>query len=908
MKYEYNDILCHYGTPRHSGRYPWGSGKKPQRSKDFISRVNDLKSQGFSEREVAEAMGFKSTGELRANITMNKSIAEQEYFNKVYKFKEKGMSNIAIAQRMGVTEGAIRKVLKKGLNEDGVVKGSAVDNTAGILERAVESKGYIDVGKGVDRYLGVGESNMSAALNLLKAKGYEVINLQTPQLQGSNYTTTKVLAPEGTTYKELKDNMDKIELPVEYTVDSGLSVKAIHRPVNLSSDRVMIRYDEDGGTAKDGVIELRPGVQELSMGNSRYAQVRIALDDKYYLKGMAVYNDNMPEGVDIIFNSNKHKGTPLSKVFKEQKEDPDNPFGSSIDRQNDWTDSDGKVHQGALNIVREEGSWGQWKKSLASQVLSKQPVELAKQQLGLAERQSDEEFEEIKSLTNAAVKKKLLLDFADNCDKAAIDLKAAAFPGQASHVILPITSLKETEIYAPNYKDGEEVVLIRYPHGGKFEIPRLKVNNRNAEADGVIGKNASDAVGINSKVAEVLSGADFDGDTVLVIPTKTAKIQSQSPIESLKGFDPKAKYSLPYGMGPILSKQHQQKQMGEVTNLITDMSLQGNYTEEEIARAVRHSMVVIDAYKHKLDYKQSAEDNGIKELREKYQKHVDPETGEIKYGGAGTIISRAKSQAMVTKRDPNRYDIDPITGKKIHKLSSDAYYNKAIKDKDGNVIGYETREKKIKSTKMAEAKDARELIGSDHPMEKVYADYANYMKSLGNQARLEALNTQVPTRDPEAARVYKKEVDSLNFKLDRAVRNAPLERKAQLLANSEYKAKLADNPSLEEDADLAKKTKNACLRNARARTGAKGVEIEISAREWEAIQANAISKTKLESILQKADGDAVRRLAIPKTTSKLSPAKIALAQAMLSSGQTIAEVAEHFGVSSSTLASTIRNN
>ena len=34
------EMLMHYGMPRRSGRYPWGSGDNPyQRSGDFLSRV-----------------------------------------------------------------------------------------------------------------------------------------------------------------------------------------------------------------------------------------------------------------------------------------------------------------------------------------------------------------------------------------------------------------------------------------------------------------------------------------------------------------------------------------------------------------------------------------------------------------------------------------------------------------------------------------------------------------------------------------------------------------------------------------------------------------------------------------------------------------------------------------------------
>jgi hypothetical protein len=121
----------------------------------------------------------------------------------------------------------------------------------------------------------------------------------------------------------------------------------------------------------------------------------------------------------------------------------------------------------------------------------------------------------------------MLKDFADSCDAAAVELHAAALPRQSWKVILPISDMKDTEIYAPTYKNGEKVCLVRYPHGGIFEIPELTVNNKQATANKVM-HNATDAVGINAKVAERLSGADFDGDTVLVIPTKNVKIRTTS--------------------------------------------------------------------------------------------------------------------------------------------------------------------------------------------------------------------------------------------------------------------------------------------------------------------------------------------------------------------------------------------
>ena len=46
---EIEDVLMHYGMPRRSGRYPWGSGENPyQHSGDFLSRVYELRKQNFT--------------------------------------------------------------------------------------------------------------------------------------------------------------------------------------------------------------------------------------------------------------------------------------------------------------------------------------------------------------------------------------------------------------------------------------------------------------------------------------------------------------------------------------------------------------------------------------------------------------------------------------------------------------------------------------------------------------------------------------------------------------------------------------------------------------------------------------------------------------------------------------------
>lgn len=73
----------------------------------------------------------------------------------------------------------------------------------------------------------------------------------------------------------------------------------------------MIRYRDDvapdghTGVEKDGTVEIRRGVKDLDLGESHYAQVRILVDNDKYIKGMAFYSDDLPDGVDVVFNTNK---------------------------------------------------------------------------------------------------------------------------------------------------------------------------------------------------------------------------------------------------------------------------------------------------------------------------------------------------------------------------------------------------------------------------------------------------------------------------------------------------------------------------------------------------------------------------------------------------------------------------
>ena len=894
------DELIHYGMPRRSGRYPWGSGKDPyQHSGDFLSRVEQLSKSGMSEKEIAESMGLTTT-QLRIQKSMAKEERRSLEVATAKGLREKGYSLKEIANQMGYTnDSSVRSLLNEGSEQ----RMNQSKETANFLKKQVDDKGMIDVGVGVERELGISREKLNTALYMLELQGYEVYGGGVPQVNNpGKQTNIKVLCKPGTEHKEIY-NYDNVHSITNYTShDEGKTFDTFHYPASLDSKRLQVRYAEEGGIEMDGVIELRRGVKDLDLGGSHYSQVRILVDNTHYLKGMAVYADDLPPGVDVRFNTNKSKSKGKMECLKKIKDDPDNPFGSLIKAGGQSYYTDPKTGEKKLSLINkraDEGDWGEWADKLPSQFLSKQNLSLVKQQLGIARDAKQQEFDSIMSLTNPTVKKKLLQSFSDDCDSAAVHLQAASLPRQKYQVILPIRSMKDNEIYAPNYKNGEKVALVRYPHGGLFEIPILTVNNKQKDAINMMGKNALDAVGINSKVAERLSGADFDGDTVMVIPTHNGKtkISSKPPLKELEGFDPKMAYPERPGMKYM---RNTQTEMGKISNLITDMTLLGA-SDAELARAVRHSMVVIDAEKHKLDYKQSEIDNGIASLKKKYQGHYD-ENGRYKEG-AGTIISRAKSQQSVLKRQGSPI-IDPETGKQTWKVADDLTYEKRIVDKKTGEVTTKTITRTQKSTKMYETDDAYTLVSkAKNPTELAYADYANAMKAMGNAARKAMVTTKDTPYNPEARAVYKKEVDSLEAKLNVALKNAPRERQAQTIANAVVQAKKKDNPDMT-NKEL-KKAGQQALDAARRQVGAKKEQVVITDREWEAIQAGAISTNKLKKILDNADMDKVKQLATPKSSNKVSTQTISRIKALKANGYTNAEIANKLGISTSTVIKNI---
>lgn len=881
------DILMHYGVKRRSGRYPWGSGLAPfQDSGDFLSRVNELKSQNMSEKEIANALGMSTTS-LRTQLRVANHQRRALEADRARSLREDGKSLNEIAEIMGYkNDSSIRSLL----NENTANNKNKAAETAEMLKREIEEKGMLDVGAGVERELGVSRNTLEEALFILQTEGYNTYGVGIPNVtQKGKQTNTPVLTKPGTEYRDVYEDFSNIKSVGDYySDDGGNTFKKVQYPQSIDGKRVAIRYGDEGGTDMDGVIQIRRGVEDLDLGNSHYAQVRILVDGTHYLKGMAIYSDDLPDGVDIMFNTNKKSGTPKEKVMKSIKDDPTNPFGATIkaDGQSYYTGKDGKQHLSAINKIKEESDWENMGKRLSSQFLSKQPLKLIKQQLDLTYKDAQAEYDDIMSLTNPTIKKKLLMDFADQCDGAAVHLQAAALPRQSTQVILPVPQLKENEVYAPAYRDGETVVLVRYPHGGTFELPQLKVNNKNPSAKKNLG-NVTDAIGINPKVAEQLSGADFDGDFVTVIPVNNrVKIKTSAPLEGLKNFNPKDEYAEVPGMR-YMKKSDTQKEMGTISNLITDMTLKGASTEE-LTRAVKHSMVVIDAEKHKLNYKQSEKDQGIAELKKKYQGYTDDDTGKEK-GGASTLLSRRKQTVAVPERQGSGR-INPDTGEVVYKTSGRTYV-----DKNGKQVTATTDVSIILN-----AKDVRTL-SSGTAQENAYADYANKMKALANEARKSYITTGRLKKNTSAADTYREEVDSLEAKLDKAARNAPRERQAQAIANSVVKAKKESNPDM--DSNEIKKASQQALEAARAQIGASGRanRIDITTKEWEAIQAGAISDSKLTQILRYADMDKVREYATPKTYNTLSSAKLSRAKAMKASGYTIQEIADALGVSRSTV-------
>lgn len=939
------DFLAHYGMPRRSGRYPWGSGDHPfQNSDDFLSRIEEYKKDGISDDEIRKQMGM-SIATYKKQKALAQDFRRLDKVDRAQGLRDKGFTLDEIAEKMGLPGDSSVRTL---LDVNSKAKTEEAMNTFKFLADQVDKKGMIEVGKGVEKGLGISRTKFDQALELMRLYDYEVYGGRINQLTNpGKKTTITVACPPGTEHKEMF-NLEDVHFVDDFVShDDGKTFdKAFVYPKSMDKNRLGVVYREDGGLEKDGLVEVRRGVDDVSLGKSNYAQVRILVDGTHYVKGMAVYSDDLPDGIDVRVNSNKPKGTPIfgpdseHSVLKPiKKKDPNNPFGSLIKEggQSYYIDKDGKKQLSLINKRAEEGDWGDWADKLPSQFLSKQNLPLIRSQLKFTEDLRKEQYNDILKVKNPTLRRQMLMEFADDCDAAAVHLKAAGLPRQKYQVILPVPDLKDNEVYAPNYKDGEKVILVRYPHGGTFEIPYLTVNNKNAAAKKVMGKNPQDAIGINNKVAGKLSGADFDGDTVMVIPCSkdhSKKFAYRSTLKDLENFDPSMEY--PYRPG-MKEMKDTQKQMGVISNLITDMTLKGA-GDEELACAVRHSMVVIDAEKHHLDYKRSEQENHIAALKDKWQGHVDPDG--VRRHGASTLISRAKKEKDVERRvgspkinDPSKpyYDPSRPVGALLYKTEHQTYFSKdetVAKAKDMYAQGYSKEEiakavgkkrvssvdtllnkptwvenvRPTKSTMMAETDDAMTL-SSGTTQERYYGKYANYLKNLANQSRMDSTKVQDIPYSKEARKECKKDYDDLLSEVNKSLANQPRENHAQILGGAELKAITKENPDLllKGHGKELKKIKDQCLKRARQATGASRHEIYITDSQWDAIQKGAFTKTQLKDVFRYANKDRLNDLAFPKDDYKMSASRRNMIVRMVNEGYQKEKIANRFNISISTI-------
>ena len=867
--------LEHQGTPHqgsvpHSGRYAWGSGENSyQRATSWSDTVAKYRKTGLTDTQIATKLGI-TTSEFRARNTIANQTIRLKNQSMIMELHEKGLGPTEISRRIGIPESSVRM----NLNEQVRHNVNRMESVKNDLKELIKENPYLDVGLGSAQQLGIKENTLKRAVQQLEAEGYHMHKVYVKNATNDDHwVEMKVLTKESNP-DIVREHKHEIVPPNLYKSEDGTTKLGLRPIEHIDWKRVNIRYDEQGGTDKDGVMELRPGVKDLDLGGSRYAQVRIGVGGTHYLKGMAVYGDpkDFPKGVDVIFNTNKKQGTPKESVLKKLKDDPDNPFGAQIKANG---------QKGAINKVNEEGDWGTWSKTLSSQFVSKQPPALVKGRIQTTYDKLQKEFNEINSLTNPVIKKALMQDFADGLTTKRHNLKLTGFDRMKGQVILPLSGIKANEIYAPNFKNGEKVVLVRYPHGGIFELPELTVNNKLEKGPAKFMKGAKDAVGIDSSVASKLSGADFDGDTVMVIPNNKNGIKTSRSLKELKNFDTNKYYSTDLKVLKRDSKGNwpeKQRKMGEVSNLITDMTLKGA-SQSEIARAVKHSMVVIDAEKHNLDYKRSERENDIPSLKKKYQEHYDVISGKIK-NGASTLISRSKTEHRTLEywekaRTPEELAANPKlkpTIKKSKTVSTD------------HVVEM--------------VKDAKTL-GSGTPIENMYGDYINALGKMRAKANKVVESTPNMTMNKEAKLQYKSQVESLQNKLNLALSNSPRERQAQLIANKVIAEKR--DPNMQKD--QLKKLKQQAIAAARVRTGADGASsrITIEPDEWKAIQSGAVSTKMLTDIIRFSDSDRLKQLATPKKEDSISLSTANRAKGMLKNGRTYAEVAEALGVSVSTV-------
>lgn len=947
------NTLLHVGVKYRSGRYKYGSGDNPYQhdNRTFMSARREMQQAGMTEVEIAKAFGV-STGQLRARVNVAHEEEVRNLRATAKSMAKKGYNPQQIADKIGKSRSWVDKELKRDESKENLKR--QTDDVANLIASRVGKGRYLDVSRGIEQQIGVTKNKLDNAVKSLVESGeYEVIKYRVRQVTNpdGNSTPMDVLVPKGTTYTDVSHHTERVKtMDMKLSEGTTSKIQAINTPRSLDWDRVKIRYaipegekghgipDKDGALM-DGTMLIRPGTRDLDMGNNHYAQVRIAVGGTHYLKGMAIYGEpkDFPDGVDIIFNTNKTKSKSKEEVLKPLKGalTDDNPFSATIKAQNVLLDSKGKpivdkertaeaekalgrklatpiYKTGSINIVNQEGDWNDWSKVLASQFLSKQPEPVVRERLKATLKQVDQTYEEIKKVDNPVIRAKLLESYSSDLESKQVHLKAAAPSGFRPQVILPVSKINENEIYAPNFKNGDRVVLIRYPHAGTFELAELTVNNNSTHGKRVVGNKAQDAVGIHPKVAAKLSGADFDGDTVYVLPNNAGKFKTRKSLKQLEGFDPNQYEDEPGTFQPLTKGISTNRQMGMISNLITDMTLKGA-SDEELARAVKHSMVVIDSAKHNLNYKRSAQENRISELKKRYMEHVDT----MDYSQYSRWDERTRRTQTV--QDKGRYKrvesgrttesgSTIVSRSKNDKVQVAGYEVEVIDKKTGKPKTVIRGKKEVPLITMV--KDARDfLTPTSGKVEKDYADYVNELKKRKIAVDEERKTIKNNKKDPKAAMIYADEVASLEEKLSKSLANAPRERQAQMLAKRKVDKVIKDRGEDDPlDKGELKKLRQQAITTARQEVGAERNPVKITPDEWDAIQANAISPTMLAKLVRNMNDDELKQLATPRSQTKLSGVRATRAHQLYNNGYTYAQIAEFLGVSVSTVQRAVKNN
>ena len=240
VEYIANDILAHYGTKRHSGRYPWGSGDNPyQHSGDWLSRIDQMRRNGMSEKDIADGEGM-SIKDLRAYESIAKQYRKVDDLARIKSLQADGLNNSEIARKLGVNESTIRSMLER----EEKFRNESAFSTAEFLRNQIDSKGPIDIGKGVEAELHVSRDRLDQARYILEGEGYTFYPLGVPQVTNPGQQTNfQIICPPGMTYKEAYDaaKNNGVHYIHEYASnDGGETFKTFQYPSSLDSKRIKI--------------------------------------------------------------------------------------------------------------------------------------------------------------------------------------------------------------------------------------------------------------------------------------------------------------------------------------------------------------------------------------------------------------------------------------------------------------------------------------------------------------------------------------------------------------------------------------------------------------------------------------------------------------------------------------------